>query len=107
MSHHCLICESSAALNQETAKAIVLVVAALDGFVRGWHEPQPSRDTSDVPLGSALLHVSRAVSSAVAACSGHVAFAQDLEKYQFAGFNCLCQRCGALFDSPPDTQSAL
>lgn len=107
MNHHCLICESSAVLDQQTAKAIVQLVAALNGLVWGWYEPQPSRDTSDVPLGSALLHVGRAVSSAVAACSGHAAFVQDLEKYQFAGFNCLCLRCGALFDSPPDTQSAL
>ena len=105
MSKHCLICESSAVLDQRTAAALVQIAAALNGFFRGWQETHCSRDLNTAPLGNTLLHLGRAVSSAVAACSGHAAFVQDLKKYQFAGFNCLCLRCGARFDSPPETPS--
>jgi len=108
MSHQCLICESTAVINQNTARTITLFVAALNGFVRGWqtHQPLAARDNED-PVAWFLQHLSGVVSSAAAEWSTHAAFVQDMEKYQFGGFDCLCLRCGALFDTPPEDRSSL
>jgi hypothetical protein len=36
MNLHCLICESSAVLSQDSAKAIVQFFTVLDSFAREW-----------------------------------------------------------------------
>lgn len=41
MSHQCLICKSTALLNQDTARAIIQLLATVNGFVRGLQAPYP------------------------------------------------------------------
>lgn len=96
MPTQCLICESSAVLDQHTAGSIVQLTAALSGFIQGW-QPIQAREIAPA-LNDLLQQVSRALTSAVTHYNGHAAFIQSLEKHQFAGYDCLCLRCGARFD---------
>ncbi len=89
MNRQCLICDSSAVLTRDAAKGLTLLAGLFNGAIKG-----------AAALLSGLAAVAPAYPEARKA-------AEDVVRFHFAGFDCLCLRCGALFDSPPDTQSAL
>jgi hypothetical protein len=51
MNPHCLICESSAVLSQDNAKAIVQLFTVLNGFAREWRPP-PTLHQEPTPSGA-------------------------------------------------------
>lgn len=101
MNPHCLICESSAILSQDNAKAVVQLLAVLNGLARDWQSSQTpaSGQNADEPMVEMLKLVTGAVASATSALRASDAFIQDMHTYQFGAFTCLCLRCGTRFDA--------
>ncbi len=93
MSRQCLICDSQAVLTLEAAKGIALLISLADGVVRGAQNTHES--PQDRPRYNSLLSGLAAI---VPAYPSALRVADDIGKYQFSGFDCLCLRCGALFD---------
>ncbi len=93
MIRQCLICDSQAILTLEAARGIALLIGLADGALRGsqnTHENAQGRPGYNSLL-SGLAAIAPAYPSALRV-------ADDVGKYQFSGFDCLCLRCGALFD---------
>ncbi len=84
----CLICTSSAVIDRRTARALVLAITALQGFVLSLQRSQ----SLEAALDSAQLALEQPTTELLA-------FIADVDRYQFAGFDCLCLRCGARFDA--------
>lgn len=100
MHPQCLICESSAVISQDSARAMVQLITVLNGFVRGLQIPPPTESPHPVePTVWLLQNMTTAVNSATLAFRGSDTFIQDMQKYQFGLFTCSCLRCGARFDS--------
>lgn len=93
MIRQCLICDSKAVLTLEAARGIALLLGLADGAVRG------AQNTQESPQGrpgyGSLLNGLAAIAPAYPSA---LRVADDVGKYQFSGFDCLCLRCGALFD---------
>lgn len=89
MNRLCLICDSSAVLTRDAAKGLTLLVGLFNGAIRGTQRPHEGNDHAD--LLSGLAAVAPAYPEARKA-------AEDVARFHFAGFDCLCLRCGALFD---------
>lgn len=92
----CLICSSKAVLTKDVANAAVMMIGTITSFLRGIHDvpaDPPIIDDEDL-----LERVARGVASSLAGHTDTLAFATDLQKYQFNGYGCLCLRCGAQFD---------
>lgn len=88
MLRHCLICDSKAILTREVAKGIALLVSLADSALQG---AQKANENAQAPIFSGLAAI----------CPAHapaLRVADDVAKYHFSEFNCLCLRCGALFD---------
>lgn len=90
MNRQCLICESRAVMTRDAARGLALLVGLVDGAVQGVRNT-PAECGHDV-LMSGLAAITPAYSAARDA-------AEDVTRYHFAGFDCLCLRCGALFDA--------
>lgn len=101
MNPNCLICESSAVLSQDNAKAIVQLFTVLNGFAREWRAPQPSTKNPHPvePMAWFLQTMTAAVANTASALHASDTFIQNMQKYQFGEFTCLCLRCGARFDA--------
>lgn len=100
MNPYCLICESSAVLRQDSAKAIVQFFTLLNSFAREWQTTPSTKGMHTVePMAWFLQNLTVAVTSATSAFSATDRFIQDMQKYQFGSFTYLCLRCGARFDS--------
>ena len=93
MSRQCLICDSQAVLTLEAARGIALLIGLADGAVRGAQNTHES--LQDRPGYYSLLNGLAAIAPAYPSA---LRVADDVGKYQFSGFDCLCLRCGALFD---------
>lgn len=101
MNTRCLICESSAVIDRHTARIIVLAIGVLRKFMQTQKALQPEGEPAQW-----LLHsLSNAMDAAARIHPDSQSFCADVERYQFGGFECLCLRCGARFDLPPDTAS--
>ena len=71
MYPHCLIFESSAVLSQDSAKAIVQLLTALNGFVRECQTPPSTKSPHPVePMVWHLQNMTTAVASATSAFRG-------------------------------------
>jgi len=71
MYPHCLIFESSAVLSQDSAKAIVQLLTALNGFVRECQTPHSTKSPHPVePMVWHLQNMTTAVASATSAFRG-------------------------------------
>lgn len=93
MLRQCLICESKAVLTQEAAMGIALLVGLANGALHG---AQNAHQDGQDRLGySALLNGLAAITPTYPAA---LRAAEDVAKYHFAGFDCICLRCGALFN---------
>lgn len=90
----CLICDSKAVLTREAAKGIAMLVGLAESALRG---AQKANEGAQAPESHPLFNGLAAINSAYPSA---FRVAEDVAKYQFAGFNCLCLCCGALFDEP-------
>jgi len=105
MSIHCLICNSSAVMSKDAAKAIALLICTLNGFLRAAqqaHSPGQAGAPADSPIEQAFNLMIDGVSGAVSSWANSTAFIKDVQKYQFMHYGYLCLRCGAKFDELPD-----
>ena len=66
-------------------------------------EAQKSNENTQAPGSHLLINGLAAITSAYPPA---LRVAEDVAKYHFAGFNCLCLRCGALFDEPGEKESS-
>jgi len=95
METQCLICESSAVIDRQAARTIVLAIGALHEFMQAWKTLQPEREPAQW-----LLHsLGNAMGAAAHIHPDVQLFIADVERFQFGGFDCLCLRCGARFDT--------
>lgn len=101
MNPHCLICESSAVISQDNAKAIVQLFMVLNGLAREWQTLQhTTKNPHPVePKTEFLQTMTAAVANTASALRASDTFIQDIQKYQFGAFTCLCLRCGTRFDA--------
>ncbi|HCF3807592.1 TPA: hypothetical protein NID25_004796 [Pseudomonas aeruginosa] len=95
MNRQCLICDSSAVLTRDAAKGLTLLTGLLDGAIKGARRPREGGCHAD--LLSGLAAVAPAYPEARKA-------AEDVVRFHFAGFDCLCLRCGALFDETAENK---
>ncbi|AIL61205.1 MULTISPECIES: hypothetical protein [Pseudomonas] len=96
MLRYCLICDSKAVLTREAAKGIALLLGLADSALR---EAQKSNENTQAPGSHLLINGLAAITPAYPSA---LRVAEDVAKYHFAGFNCFCLRCGALFDEPEE-----
>ena len=89
MSRYCLICESRAVITREAAKGLALLLGLVDGAIQGVRRA-PIDGSHDV-LTNGLTEILPSYPSALRA-------AEDVGRFHFAGFDCLCLRCGARFN---------
>lgn len=106
METRCLICDSTLVVTKAQAQALSLLLGTLSGFLDGCSEMHVQSDTHKkrsigdaVQIGLELL--TRAVDGATSGCAQSWEFAQDVQRYHFGEFECLCLRCGARFDQQP------
>lgn len=102
MTTRCLICNSSAVMSKEAARAIALLICTLNGLVRATQtaRAQPPLAPADSPIEHAFSVMLDGVSGAVNSWEDSQAFIRDVQRYQFMTYDCLCLRCGATFDEP-------
>jgi hypothetical protein len=81
-----LICDSKAVLVREAAKGIALLVCLADSALR---EAQKANEDSQAPDSHLLINGLAAITPAYPSA---LQVAEDVAKYHFAGFNCLCLR---------------
>ncbi|TFA83831.1 hypothetical protein F638_3884 [Pseudomonas sp. LAIL14HWK12:I2] len=101
MIKQCLICDSRAVLTQEAARGIALLAGLAVGALRGVQDT--NQGTQDRFGYNSLLSGFAAITPAYPSA---LKIAEDVAKYHFAGFNCLCLLCGALFDDPVEQESS-
>ncbi|HHW2834300.1 TPA: hypothetical protein ACUT80_003296 [Pseudomonas aeruginosa] len=98
MGRQCLICASSAVLTRDAAKGLTLLFGLFNGAIKGAQRPHEGSGHS------ALLNGLAAVTPAYPAARKA---AEDVVRFHFAGFDCLCLRCGALFDEAAENTEDL
>ena len=104
MSINCLICNSSAVMSKDAAKAIALLICTLNGFLcatRQARSPGQTEAPTESPIEQAFNLMVDGVSGAVSSWANSTTFIKDVQKYQFMHYGYLCLRCGAKFDELP------
>lgn len=89
MSRYCLICESRAVITREAAKGLALLIGLVDSAIQGAQRAQA--ENSHDALTNWLAEIIPSYPSALRV-------AEDVGRFHFAGFDCLCLRCGARFN---------
>jgi hypothetical protein len=103
MSTRCLICESSAVLSNKSVGTLVMLASVIGGFVNA--APRPSAPEAASPgvepihLEQVLGFVKKGIELAQRQWAESQPFLQDARRFQFMQHDCLCLRCGALFNS--------
>ena len=107
MSTRCLICNSSVVLSKDAAKALARLLGTLDGFLRGIQ--QSSAKLHDLrcegPLEHAFNLMQDGICGAAANWNSTSDFIQDVRRFQFKEYDCLCLRCGAKYNEQPTPRS--
>jgi hypothetical protein len=104
MTSRCLICNSSVVLTKDAAKAIALLMGALNGFLKGiqrstTHSPPISTNAiNGNPLEQAFNLMIDGISGAASSWASTEDFIRDVRKYQFMNYDYQCLRCGAIFN---------
>lgn len=103
METRCLICESTLVVIKAQAQAVSLLLGTLGGFLDGCSEIHTQSGAPSIgdTFQMGLERLTRAVESATSGCAQGWEFAQDVQRYHFGEFECLCLRCGARFDQQP------
>lgn len=97
----CLICNSSAVLTRDAAKAIARMLGIAESFIKGARRVAVSANSADTqPLVQGVDLLIGGASAITADWEGIDIWIQDMQRYQFMGYTNLCLRCGALFDAP-------
>jgi len=108
MTIYCLICNSTAVLSKQTTTTTVMLVGTLEQFIHGLKEAQPQ--SAEEPTKSIFIQwldlIGQGVSRATTGYMATLAFAEDVQKYQFSHYHYLCLRCGALFNQSAGTETA-
>ena len=89
MRRQCLICESKAVITCEAAKGLALLLGLVDGAIQGARRAPVEGSHEALTIG--LTEILPSYPSALRA-------AEDVGRFHFAGFDCLCLRCGARFN---------
>ena len=89
----CLICDSEAILTREAAMGTALLAGLVNAAIQGAQRERTEAhdDTGYSLLLNGLAEIASTYPQAMAA-------AGDVAKYHFAGFDCLCLRCGARYN---------
>lgn len=104
MTTHCLVCDSTAVIPKDAAKAMAILVSIINGAIQGATSASLPTPTADAvgPHGRALsqlLAVIRAgLSGAAAGDKAATELSRSIEKYWFSTHDCLCLNCGFYFD---------
>ena len=98
MNRQWLICDSSAVLTRDAAKGLTLLAGLLNGAIKGAQRPHE---------GSGQAALLNGLAAVVPACPEARKAAEDVARFHFAGFDCLCLRCGALFDETAESKEGL
>ncbi|MCY1552379.1 hypothetical protein D9M68_887720 [compost metagenome] len=103
METRCLICESTLVITKAQAQAFSLLLGTLGGFLGGFSQTREQSNEhrnryTDESFQAGLVRLTSAVENATAECAQSWEFAQDVQRYHFGEFDCLCLRCGARFD---------
>lgn len=108
MTIYCLICDSTAVLPKDATTSIVILVGTMENFFNGMKEvqPAPTEDPAKNVFRQLLCLISKGVSRATSGYIATLAFAQDVQKYQFSHYDYLCLRCGAQFNQSAYTETA-
>lgn len=104
MRRQCLICESAAILTKEAAIGIALLTGTADGFLQGVYRTRSASDgTSRAhPLGYLFSLLLGGLEATISGNRDGMLAGEDVARYHFGGFSCLCLRCGARFDDHSD-----
>ncbi|OKS16777.1 hypothetical protein BH607_16795 [Pseudomonas aeruginosa] len=98
MNRQCLICESRAVITRDAARGLALLVGLIDGAIQ--EARSAPRDCGHAVLMRGLAAITPTYPAARDA-------AEDVARFHFGGFDCLCLRCGALFDAADADQERL
>lgn len=104
MTTRCLICNSSVVLSKDAAQAIVRLIRALDGFLRGIQRstrPPAFGLPCESPLERAFSLIIDGISGAASRWADTSDFIHNVRKHQFIEYDCLCLRGGAKYDEQP------
>lgn len=108
MSTRCLICESSAVLSKESVSTLVMLASVIGGFMTAARRPSApeaaSPEVKQINLEQVLGFVTQGIEMAQRQWAENQPFLQDSRRFQFMQHDCLCLRCGALFNRAPEPE---
>ena len=108
MSTRCLICESSAVLSNEAVGTLVMLASVIGGFMNAARRPSAPEAASSgvepIHLEQVLEFVTEGIELAQRQWAENQPFLQDARRFQFMQHDCLCLRCGALFNRAPEPE---
>ncbi|PYC29609.1 hypothetical protein DMO17_02625 [Aquipseudomonas alcaligenes] len=103
MPIHCLICNSSAVISKDAAKAIIQLICALNGIVLRAQQASLAKQAgheTEAPFERVMNMMVEGVCAAASSCVASAELVNDVHKYHFMHYRYLCLRCGARFDEP-------
>lgn len=89
MNRHCLMCESKAVITREAAKGLALLLELVDGAIQG---------ARSAPIEGSQEAFTNGLAEIIPSYPSALRVAEDVGRFHFAGFDCLCLRCGARFN---------
>jgi hypothetical protein len=104
MTIHCIVCNSTAVIPKDAAKAMAILVsiisAAIQGATASVAPTQPIEATGPHGriLGQLLAVIRAGLSGATAGDAAGTELSRSIEKYWFSTHDCLCLNCGFYFD---------
>ncbi|TRO27455.1 hypothetical protein [Pseudomonas sediminis] len=105
MSTRCLICESSAVLSNEAVGTLAMLASVIGGFMNAARRPSDPEAASPgvepFHLEQVLRFVTQGIELAQRQWAENQPFLQETRRFQFMQHDCLCLRCGALFNQAP------
>lgn len=108
MPTRCLICESSAVLSKESVSTLVMLASVIGGFMNATRRPSGPEAASPgvelIHLEQVLGFVTEGIELAQRQWVENQPFLQDARRFQFMQHDCLCLRCGALFNRAPEPE---
>lgn len=108
MSTRCLICESSAVLSNESVGTLVMLASVIGGFMNAARRPSAqeaaSPEVKPINLEQVLGFLTEGIELAQRQWAENQPFLQDARRFQFMQHDCLCLRCGALFNRAPEPE---
>ena len=108
MSTRCLICESAAVLTNESVGTLVMLVSVIGGFVNAARRPSDPEAASPgvepIHLEQVLGFLTQGIELSQRQWVENQPFLQEARRFQFMQHDCLCLRCGALFNRAPEPE---